>query len=348
MKGIYIPTPVCGERYVDRWLRYSLPTLLSPENLPALAKHYRVELLLCSTHEDLQRILAAPILNAARDIMGIRFISLAKTMAELVQTIQFHVAKFNLMNVCHNYGVERAWEDDYGLICGLGDAIYTNGSFAEVARHISAGKRAVITQGLDVAQDQFDALLEEHNVRRDPVSLTIPPRVFARIAARSLHPVTQSMMWGASRFTYHPSVLYWPLEGHGMLLRGFHLFPVFLYPDRKAKIKTTIDGDFLTDALSNLDDCVFLSDSDQFFFAGVSDHTKLDFIPAAPRRADPVAVAQWMASNTRPFQRDWFIRQKICLHDETDRQEWHAIEDESDRVIDEILLAYEGLSEKTS
>jgi hypothetical protein len=344
MKGIYIPTPVCGPRYVDRWLSYTLPTLLAPDNLPALAKHYKLKLLLCSTHEDLQRILASPLLKAARDVMGVRVVPMAQNMAELAEKIRFHAQKFNLMNLCHNYGAELAWQDDHGLICGLGDAIYTNGSFAEIARHIETGKRAVITQGLDVTQDRFDALLDAYGVRRDDVALTIPPRTFAQIAARSLHPVHQSMIWTADRFTYHPSVLHWPLDGHGVLLRGFHLFPVFIYPDRKAQIKTTIDGDFIVDALSDFDDCAFIHDSDQFFFAGISDETKIDFIPTIPRRADPIAVAQWMAGNTKPFQRELYIQQKIWLHDGTDRQAWRAVEDESDRVVADILQSHQLLT----
>jgi hypothetical protein len=342
MKGIYIATPVCGAPYVDRWLRYSLPTLLAPGNLPALAKDHRLKLLLFCTQEDMPRLLASPLLRAARDVMGVRPIPLARDMAELVVKVQGH--KFTLMNVCHNHGVDLAANEDHGLICGLGDAIYTDGSFAEVARQIAAGKRAVVTQGLDVRQDQLDALLEEYKVERDDVRLILPPRVFARIAARSLHPVTQSMVWGAERFTYHPSVMYWPLDGHGVLVRGFHLYPVFLYPDRKAQISTTIDGDFLADALSNLDTCAFVHDSDRFFFAGVSDHTKDEFIPPGPHRADPAEVARWMPANTKPFQREVYVQQKFWLHDGTDRAAWRQVEDESDRVVAEILSDYAQLS----
>lgn len=340
MKGIYIPVAVCGERYVDRWLRYALPTLLAPGNLPALAQSYRIKLLLCSTHKDLQRLLASPLMTAARDIMGVRTIPLAQSMAELAPKIQFNVQKFNLMNVCHNYGVELAWQDDYGLVCGLGDAIYTDGSFKEVARHISAGKRAVISQGLDIRQEPLDVLLEQNGVKRNEFSLPIPPRTFARIAAQALHPVAQSMIWTSERFTHHPSVLYWPLGGHGVLVRGFHLYPVFLYPDRKAQIRTTIDGDFLVDALSSLDDCVFLNDSDSFFFAGVSDQSKMDFIPAQHRRADTGAISEWMLTNTRAFQREIFIHEKFWLHDGIDHKAWRHVEEDSDAAVAKIMQAY--------
>jgi hypothetical protein len=343
MKGIYIATPVCGAPYVDRWLRYSLPTLLAAGNLPALAKQHPLKLLLCTTHEDLPRLLGSPVLKAARDIMGIRTIPLARDMAELAVKVQGH--KFTLMNICHNYGVDLAGQDDYGLICGLGDAIYTDGSFAEVARHIAAGKRAVVTQGLDVQQGRLDALLAKFGVAPEAVSLRIPSRIFARIAAEALHPVTQSMVWSSPWFTHHPSVMYWPLEGHGVLLRGFHLYPVFLYPDRTGKIATTIDGDFLAYALSSLDDCVFIDDSDRFFFAGVSDQTKDEFIPREPRRADPEAVARWMVRNTLPFQRELYIRRKIWLHDGDGCAPWRQVEEESDRVIDEILHVYERIAQ---
>ncbi|HTP81628.1 MAG TPA: hypothetical protein VMQ11_01720 [Alphaproteobacteria bacterium] len=333
MKGVYIVVPVWGERYVQRWLRYGLASLLADGNLPVLAKVAPTKLLLCSTQEDLSVLLASPLLKAVRDLCGLRVVTLAQNAAEL----RGH--KYNLMSVCHNLGLKQAWADDYGVIFGLADVLAANGSWGTVSRHIAAGRRAVLTQGLTVREELLDPLLAAHATRTE-TSLSVAPRNLVRIALEALHPLSMSQVWGAPYFTVHPSIMFWPLKGHGFLMRSWHLMPLFLHPDRQAQITTTADGDLLGSALSNPDDCACITDSDDGCFFDVAYPEKLDFIPAHPSTADPTRIAKWLETNTRPFNRD-MIRHKFWFHDGIDPNDWRAVEEESDRAIEEVMRCYE-------
>jgi hypothetical protein len=338
MKGIYVIMPVWGQRFVARWLRYSLPSLLSPGNLPALATMFPVKFVLYTTEADLPVLLGSPLLKAARALMGLRTVQLAPT-AEALNTAH----KYQVMTFCHNHGLDLGWQDDYGLIFGVADAVFADGGMAELGHLVAGGKRAVLTQGIHIIEDLFDPLLDALQIKRSETALTIPPRILARMTVNGLHPISRSLVWGSVPFSWHPSILYWRLGEHGFIMRSWHLNPMFLYPDRKARISTTLDGDLIGQAVSNLeDDCVIVDDSDRFFCVGVSDRGTRDFIPGGPTQADPKAVAGWLPQNTRPFTRD-MIQQKIWLHDGINRDDWRHVEAESDRVVAEILDYYARL-----
>jgi hypothetical protein len=143
MKGIYVALPVFGKVAVSHALRYGLPTLLSPGNLPALASAFPLKLLLCTTQQDLGTLLSSPLIRAARDKMAVRALPMAADMAELTAKLGRPPSSGDLLNAGHQYAIDLATQDDFGLVCGLPGGLYADGSFAAVAEQIRAGRRAV-------------------------------------------------------------------------------------------------------------------------------------------------------------------------------------------------------------
>jgi hypothetical protein len=328
MKGVYVTIPVWGSQHIEAWLRRSLPSLLAPGNLPALAKVCPVKLLLCTTREDIPQLFGAPAVKALRDIVPVR----AVPMADRRQDLTNH--RYQAMNRCHNYALGVALQDDFGIVPGLADFIYAEGSLEEVGRHIADGRRAALTQGLTVTEETFDDLLVRATpeIRRTDTALSIPPRTLVRLARHGLHALGRSQTWGAEHFTVHPSILYWPLGERGFLMRTWHIYPAFLYPDREAKVTTTIDGTFLDEAISDLGTCAILDDSDRYFFISLAAGSRDDFIPREVFHADPAEIARWLPGNTKPFNRE-MIKHKFWLHEGIDRRDWQHVEAASDAAI---------------
>jgi hypothetical protein len=342
MNGIYFVVPVWGQAYVKTWLRYGLASAMAERNLPALAKHCRVKLLYCTTQEDVPLLLGSPLTAAARDMgIGLRTVIIAQTAAEIAHAPEGQ--RYGLMNVCHNHALDLAWQDDHGLIFGLGDFIYAEGCMDEVARTLQAGKRGLLNQTLVVRNDWIDRLLVAHGVaQREGEALAIPPRTLVRIGCAASTPMMRSWVWGQERFTWHPAIMMWPLGDRGFLLRSWHLFPFFVHPKRKSRITTTCDGDLIGQAV-DLEDCAIADDSDCLFWYSLADPDRSNFIPVVPRPSHPALVAAWMRENTRPVNRE-MIRYKFWIHDGIERKDWRDVEAASDRIVAETLDHYERLT----
>lgn len=328
MKGIYLVVPVWGTRHIEGWLRHSLPSLLSPGNLPALAKLLPVKMLLCTTRDDIPLLFGSPLVKALRDLIPVRAVPIADHTTQVTNFL------YQMMNKCHNYGIAGAWQDDFGIIPGVADIIYADGALAEIGRQIAAGKRAALTQCPTVVEEDLDALLVIYSaeIQRSELALTIPARTLVRITRDGLQAISRSQIWESEHFTVHPSMLYWPLCEHGFLMRSRHLYPAFFYPDRQAKITTIIDGTFLDEAISDLGTCAALDDSDQYFSVVLANRARDEFILREVFHAGPAEIARWRAGNTKPFNRD-LIRHKFWFHDGVDRAAWRRVGTASDQAI---------------
>ncbi len=333
MKGVYAVVPVWGEAYVKRWLDISLASLLAAGNLPELARNHSLKVLIYTTDEDLRPILASPALQMLRDTCPVRVTPVAPTAAD-VRRRSTNIA----MTEIHNHGLNQAWKDDHGVILLCADLLYADGSFRFVHQAIASGKRAVLTQTGDAPQSAVEPLLQTMAQRNGPV-LTISSRNLAKIWLRTMHPSFLRQIWDADEFSSHPYALYWKLDGHGLLMRCWHLWPLFVYPERQARVRATADYGFIDSAVSNVDDCALVGDSDDGLFLGIADSDR-SFHPAVPFPANPAFVAAWCRHWTTPMTRELIRRHKFWIHDGIDRAEWHDVEARSDEVIANILTLY--------
>lgn len=334
MKGLYAIVPIWGATYVRRWLDISLASLLAPGNLPELARQHDLKVLLYTTEEDLRTILPSPAFKMLRDVCAVRVLPFAPTAAEARRRSTNVV-----MTELHNHGLEQAWRDDHGAILLCADLLYADGSFRFVSRAITAGKRAVLTQTVDAPQASVEPLLATLATRAGP-ALTIAPRDLAKIWLRTMHWSFRLQVWDAAEFSSHPSSLYWKLGEHGLLMRSWHLWPLFVYPERRSLIRATADYGFIDGVAGSADDCALVGDSDDGLLLGVADSDRTAFHPAVPFPANPAFMVAWCRHWTTPMTRQLIRRHKFLIHDGVDRAEWRDTESRSDEVIDDILALY--------
>lgn len=334
MKGVYVVLPLWGEAYVRRWIEISLPSLLAPGNLPALAAAHSTKLLLYTTQADLPAITAAPAVAALRRVCGLRLIPFAASVAE------FHGTSTNIiMTTLHNRGLAQAWQDDHGVVFLVGDVLVADGTLRSVVRAVAAGRRALLTQGVQAAQEAIAPLVAAAG-RGPDGALSLAPRRLARIALDTMHWSARLQLWTAPRFTAHPSMIYWPLETRALLMRCFHYFPLFIHPERPCQAGSTIDNDFVDKALARPEDCAAIEDSDDGLLLDVLDPARAALNPGVPFPANPAFVAAWCRLWTTPFTRALAARHRFWIHDGVPPAERQAVDAESDRAIAEILDLY--------
>lgn len=316
MKGILWVVPVWGTEYVERWLRYGFPSMMLPGNLPALSGMFPVDVVMMTGEADAERLKAAcPFKIEVVDVND----PPASTVARR----------------CHNTALGLGRENDLGVILGLADSFYADGTFAEVGRLVAAGKRAVLTQGLNVTAEKMPDILPNE------------PRELIRLASRHLHPRSRQQVW--SNGTFSPgrvaslSMMLWPLGGHGFILRAFHIYPLFLYPRRPVQAaECNIDGwELLGNAVDDLDqDCGWLDDSDRGCLIDLTPSDDSKGSEGSLRKLGVGYGREWVAcrhgGKLAPFN-IWAAGRKIWMHDGIDRAAWRHVEAESDADLAAVL-----------
>lgn len=235
----------------------------------------------------------------------------------------------------------QAWNDDHGVFGLVADSVFANNCFASACEHIRAGKRAVVTQGFGVLEDEFSAQLDAAGLR-SARALSIPPRALVRIMFDTMHPAWAAKFWDAPQCTSHPGMMYWRLGERSLLMRVWHLYPMFLYAERPPITRGSLDDNLITVALSDpANQCAALDDSDACMFVDVMDSKKRHDLHSIQVMSHPFSVeyvASWAEKWARIPHCFNVWNYKFWIHDgPLDRTDWQGVERQSDVTVHQIL-----------
>ncbi|MBV8456003.1 MAG: hypothetical protein JO122_05250, partial [Acetobacteraceae bacterium] len=295
MRELHLATLVWGQPYLGLFLDWHLPTLLAQGNVSAMQARKRF--FIYTTIEEAQAIQGAPIFNVLASLAEtVVFVQVGERPGDLAGG-----SVGRLMGQCQRDAIARAWSEDAGLCWTFPDTLFADGSFASVDRHIRAGGRAALANGLCARIPEFFSGLSPD---RHP-TLSLPPRDLLRRALGCLHPFSLTSMWASPLFTTHPAAILWPAADAGLVQRCWHLNPVFVYPRRQAaNFGASLDGDFLELAV-DYEDCAFLDDSDAFLLLELAEDNKPCLVGGA---ASIAQAAHWVRNWCRP------INLRLALH----------------------------------
>jgi hypothetical protein len=344
MRKTIFTTVVWGDEFTFHFVNFCLPSLLSPGNLPALLPLAPVEFWIYTSQKDGARIEASPAYGRLRAVAATRIINVDDASVLAGSNDQNNA--YALMVQAHRHAVQAAWEQDAAIAIVYPDTILGDGSFAAVAKRVSAGKRAVMCAGVSVTMQTFCPALIRAEIdagRGQSLragELTIAPRPTIALALGHLHDHTAAQIVGGDTFTQWPSLTYWPLPGHGLLLRAWHLAPFFIHPSRDGTgFRASTDGDFVMRAV-DWEECAVIEDSDEFMLVEPVSFKRRRNDKPCLNRARPYDVAHWAFHQTDAFNRR-FARHRIWLHDgeATGRP---AVEAASDAFMDEVFAYLEA------
>ena len=229
---------VWGEDYVRRWLDWSLPSLLSPGNLPAC----RPERFVVVTRPgDWRAMQGHPAFKALCQITQVCFPDTGMDFDGRDD-----------MTAAHQLGLRwaKGFADDPAICFLNADLIVADGTYATVRRHLEAGKRAVLTQGISVNEAKFTTGLDPERVW-SPLSL-IGRTKYATDNWSTLPRWTPP-------FPEHPSQLFFP-SGDSLVMHCWHLCPLAIRTGNIDTLTGTIDND-LTERCCEFDEIAFIQDS---------------------------------------------------------------------------------------
>lgn len=319
-------TAVWGQWHLNAHLSINLPTLLAPGNLPTLAGLCDIHYLIFTRPDDVERISAAPEINALRPLMSIEIKVLSA--ADIENPI-----------AGHHKAWEQAQEQAVRARCLLllmpPDVAWADNSFATVGRLIAAGHRAIFMTYLRVESESFIRTIHER--RQDHLVLSVSSRDMVRLSLECLHPLMAAYLHDSEYFPVHPEMILWAVPGEGVavrvLAREMFLFDPSRYPVNQAALpRNRIPPE----------EMVFLSDSDAFYGVSLTPLGKDSSWYVVPRTADPVEVGGWWLAYDSPVN-DLISAQKVRWHFAPTTDRWQAVERRADRFVRTAAAVREGI-----
>lgn len=227
-RRLIICVTVWGERYVELFIQYFLPSILSPNNVPALSQIRDIIFDLYTTPENAETIRSAPSFLELSRFVRVNFIMFSNRMVDGPGYSRWPLIRYYIYGGFHHVSIQHAQTLDADIICIAPDGVHSDGSFYNYAKFVDEGYKAVM---FTATRGQAEKLLPILDDLRDEAthSLTLPSRTLVELAAQHVHHDFRRFV--LTKDNKHVpnflSVLMFP-RPDGFYVRCFHLHPIII------------------------------------------------------------------------------------------------------------------------
>jgi hypothetical protein len=269
LRPFYFNVVLWGERFRNYFTEYCIPSLLAPNNLPALINKTANQFLICTLKEDWEA------LNKNESF---------KALSHYVTPIFMEIpapkpgrSGCQHMGIGHKMATERCFQDKaYGIFL-TPDLILSDGTLAAVQKHALAGYHVVYCAALRFTEEPLFQGLRDLNIY-DPKdnqdqyhkSLNATGRDLVKIGVPAFHSQTLTYDFGAPYFAPAAPAAYWRIpEDGGVLLHCLSWCPMLLDYSivkqhcTKALEEWTMEGDYVARNFLHSDEIYICTDSDE-------------------------------------------------------------------------------------
>ncbi len=252
---VKIVLPVWGDRYIDVFLRYILPSHLDPSNIPRLSKYHTIKYTLYTTKKDSNRLLQENLL-----------ITLQKYATLEIKLLNSWVIKdtYATYSFVHNKELRLSAKNNEAVYLLNADILLSNNFFITTLSKIKEGYKSV------------NMIIPRTNI--EPFAKMITSNKFDTTKLNPNYMVDLWLMNPHKLMRYHfindttsrnilPASLYWINSKKGAYIRSFHLHPILILPNKLkiSKFKETIDSGVIYDLMSRK--FVYVEEKYNLFFA---------------------------------------------------------------------------------
>ena len=224
-KAIQLLVPVWGTFFTSQFLEISLPTLLSPGNLPALAKALPCKLVLLTSSTDAADLKDHAAIHYLRSVcdVEINVIDDLITGDNYSTTITFAYAR-----------AVRAAGDamlDTCFFFMISDYIVADGSLANVLARMQDGCSGIVAGNFQVVEESAKTSFFKIFDSSKP-SMTVRSRELMRWALEHLHPMTLANMVNFPLcHTTHTNRLFWRVDDNTLIGRFYLMHMICIRPE---------------------------------------------------------------------------------------------------------------------
>jgi hypothetical protein len=295
-KAICILLPVWGDEYIDQFFERSLPTLLAPGNIPALAKALPTHFVFLTRARDEANFKAHPAFRRLRGLVEVKFLPIDdlitsgnhSTTLTLAYARAVRQAGAAMLDTCFFFLVS--------------DYIMADGSLAAVLARMQAGASAVQVGNFQLDSDAAEEWLQE-NLSDVKGAVKLNPRELMRWAFGCLHPISAASIVNFSLcHNTHANRLFWYVDEDTLIGRFYLLHMICIRPEiEDFIIGSSCDYSFVPEMCPS-GNVVIIPDSDDYLVVEVQGHGhEGQFLGLGPGSADSLAVnlSEWTTARHR-------------------------------------------------
>jgi hypothetical protein len=218
-----IGSVVWGQRFVDKFMDYCLPSLLAPGNIPALARKRKVVHSIVTTEADRDRIVAHPAFARLRELAEVVFTCFPQEFLERREQSGYNFYHFYGLLDHQSVFMASALQADLYLLPI--DCVYSRDCLRNFSSYLERDADCCSVGSIEAIESELRAWLDVDTRRRANV-LDLPSREL--VQAASEHPDryfrSLTMRPDNTEFCAHPRELVWPLAD------GLAIHSIFMHP----------------------------------------------------------------------------------------------------------------------
>lgn len=192
LRPFYFLVTFWGDRFRDWFCQYTLPSLLAPNNIPALKHRKYCQFLICTTRDDWKALNRQPIFRKLRKIINVVFLENEEAFVGEHKYPRMSRGHKKLADACFQYSA---------IAININpDSLYPDGCIAELQRLASEGKAVVLCAAIRFEMDGISDELDARDIMRHNQPLVLPMRDAVDIGLRNLHSESKAADWTATNF----------------------------------------------------------------------------------------------------------------------------------------------------
>jgi hypothetical protein len=282
-----------GYSYVRQFLEYSLPTMLAPGNIPALAAALPTEFVVLTSADDEPFIIEHPV-----------FKQLAASCQTRIHTIDHLITDGNYsttITLAYTEAVREVGEEmiDTCFLFLVSDYILADGSFANVLKRMQRGTSAVVAGNMQVVRESALPWLQEQ-LAGNEFLLSLQPRELMQWALNNLHPLVLANIVNLP-FSHNTDSnrLFWRIDRNTILGRFYLMHMLCVRPEvNDFVIGSSCDYSFIPEMCpsGNVD---IITDSDEYLVIEMQTRGhESKFLRSGPFETMPLAksLSEWTTS----------------------------------------------------
>jgi hypothetical protein len=288
--------PVWGAAFVRQFLDYCLPTLLAPNNLPALARALPTRFVLLAQGSDLPAVREHPSWQ--------RLAQCCATQIELIDDLIADGNHHATVTLAYARALRATGEAmrDTVFVFLVGDYLVADGSLNAVLERITAGASGVLAGSLQIDADAARSLLR-HRLPAETGSLALSARLLTGWALAHLPPTSAASIVDRSFLRdVEATRLFWSVDRDTLLGRFYLLHMIAIRPEvADFVVGAPCDYSFIPE-LCPSNNVAVLTDSDDYLVVEMQPHGRGS---ASLRRGPPRpavlarGLSQWTTARHR-------------------------------------------------
>jgi hypothetical protein len=295
-KAISILLPVWGDEYIDHCLERSLPTLLAPGNVPALAKALPTRFVFLTRSRDEASIRLHPTFLLLERIATVEFLPIDDLI-----TSGNHSTTITLAYARAVRQADAAMLDTYFFFL-VSDYIMADGSLASVLARMEMGASAVQVGNFQLDDNAAEPWLKD-KLETVETALILSSREVMRWALGCLHPLTAANMVNFPLcHNMYANRLLWKVDNNTIIGRFYLLHMICIRPETDDFIiGSSCDYSFVPEMCPR-GNVVTITDSDEYLVVELQPHDhESRFLSLGPYSVEPLArsLSEWTTARHR-------------------------------------------------